>query len=165
LRANIVLCVDREFPFPVEFLCYPTHYLSDRTLYGNIQQYHWVRIFEERGENRLLIQQLLQEVTVRGSVHSAFPTLFLFFLFSSFCFCLSSLLVCFYFHLCLSSFIYIFIYFLSSYLSSSIILSFFSFSTFFGGRGGGGGMKHNSFPAQAEPKIATAKEILWDVDF
>jgi len=51
LRANIVLCVDREFPFPVEFLCYPTHYLSDRALYGNIQQYHWVRVFGKIGEN------------------------------------------------------------------------------------------------------------------
>jgi hypothetical protein len=47
----------------------------------------------------------------------------------------------------------------------SLFLSFFSFFHFFGGEGWGGGMKHNSFPAQAIPKFATAEEILRDVDF
>ena len=132
-----MLCVDREFLFPVEVLCYPTHYLSDRALYGNIQQYHLVRVFEERSGNCLLIQQLLQEVIVKGSVHSGFRALSLFFLFSFLCFCLSSLLVCFYFHFCLIFFNFLFIYFLLSFpflFDYSYFLSFFHsflFSTSF----------------------------------
>jgi hypothetical protein len=82
---------------------------------------------EERGGNCLLIEQLLEEATVKGSAHSGFPALFLFFIFCYPYFCLPPL-VYFYFPFSLFNFIiYLFIYF----IPSTIISFLFADCSFF----------------------------------